>query len=77
MLTGFWRGHELADGIEYDLELGIVLLLQRRQLAGKIGKGGEHLPQSNEGPHDLDVDTDGRALCSTLESMATPCLVKA
>src|SRR5258708_33637248 len=53
------RGHELADGIEYDLELSVVSLLQRRELAGEIDVSGEHLPQAHEGAHDFHVDQDG------------------
>jgi hypothetical protein len=33
--------------------------------------------QLNERTLDLDIDVDGRSLRSTLESIATPCSVKA
>src|SRR5690348_184267 len=52
------RGHELADGLEYDFELSVVSLLQGGELAGEVGVRGEHLPQAHEGAHDFHVDQD-------------------
>jgi len=52
-------GHELADGIEYDLELSVVSFLQRGELACEIGVGCEHLPQAHESAHDFHIDQDG------------------
>src|SRR5438552_15173605 len=53
------RGHELADGLEYDLELSVVSLLQGGELAREVGVGREHLPQAHESTHDFHVDQDG------------------
>jgi len=53
------RGHKLADGLEYDLELSVISLLQGGELAREVGVGGEHLPQAHEGAHDFHVDQDG------------------
>ena len=49
-----WR-HESQDGIEDNFELPVVFFLQQFQFAGKFGVGGQHLPQSHEGAHDLDA----------------------
>jgi hypothetical protein len=36
LLGCFLWGHQLADGIEYDLELGIIFLLQGFKLMGQL-----------------------------------------
>jgi len=36
LLWYFLGGHQLADGIEYDLELGIIFLLQGFKLMGQL-----------------------------------------
>ena len=71
------RGHELADGIENRFELGIVFLLQVSQFASQLGVGQEHFPEPHERAHNGDVDLHARRLRKTLESIATPCSVKA
>src|SRR5262245_9787032 len=56
-------GHELTDSIEDDLELRIVPLLERNELAGQVGASSEDCAQPDECPHDLDADLNGsRAL---------------
>ena len=55
------RGHELANGIEHDLELRIVFPLQLVHAAGQIGVGRQEAALANEGAHNLDVHLD-RAL---------------
>src|SRR5882724_9505099 len=50
------RSHELANGIEYHLELCVVFLLQIAQFASEIGVGKEHLAQAHECAHDGDVN---------------------
>ena len=42
--TRFRRRHELANRIEYNTELAIVLLLQLLKLPGKICVGGQQDP---------------------------------
>lgn len=53
------RRHHLADGVENDLELAIVFLFHRLQLAGEVGMGGEHFTKTHKGAHDGDVHLDG------------------
>src|SRR3990170_828931 len=53
------RLHELADGVEDHLELCVVLLLKRFELAFQVGVGDGQCPHADEGAHDLDVDLDG------------------
>ena len=77
METEFARGlggrtDELADGIEDDAELAVVFVLHFPDLLGKVAVRIHQPPELNEGPHDGDVDLDG-----SLESIATPCSVKA
>src|SRR6266480_2610747 len=58
-LSPLWRlrrSHELANGIEYHLELCIVFFLQIAQFASEIGVGKEHLAQAHECAHDGDVN---------------------
>jgi len=44
---------------------------------GELVVRGEQPSHAHEGAHDLDVDGDGASLPRTVESMATPCSVKA
>jgi len=41
--------------IEHDAETGVIALLQRGELPRQILVRVQHLPQTHEGPHDLDV----------------------
>lgn len=52
-------GHELPQGVEDDLELRVVSLLQLVQPADQVLAGAHHPPQADEDPHDLDVDLHG------------------
>jgi len=69
--------HELPDCVEDHAELGVVLLLELIKLPSQLRVGCEELTEPYEGTYDLDVDRDRPRLRSTLESMATPCSVKA
>ena len=51
----FRRCHQLADGIEYDLELGIIFLLQFIEPSFQVRIGREHLSQPDKSSHDLDI----------------------
>lgn len=42
-----------------------------------MGMRDEHLAEADKSPHDGGVHLDGGSLFKTLESMATPCAVKA
>src|SRR5438477_12978815 len=48
--------HELADGVEHDAELSIVLLFEGGELFGQLSVRPKDLTQSHECAHDLDVD---------------------
>ena len=37
----FGRGHELPNGVEHNLELGVILFLKRRELAGQFSVRGK------------------------------------
>ena len=50
------RLHQCSDRVEDNLELLIVLILQRGELAREVSIRCEHLPELHEGPHDGDVD---------------------
>src|SRR4030088_1807820 len=41
-----WQKHQLADGVEDDLELGVIFVFQRRKLAGEFCVREEHLAQT-------------------------------
>ena len=51
-----WRKHQLADGVEDDLELGVIFVFQRRKLAGEFCVREEHLAQTDKCAHDGDVN---------------------
>src|SRR5262249_25601118 len=57
------RSHQLANRVEHDADLRVVLLLERLELALEVGVRLEQLPQPYERTHDLDVDLD-RALAA-------------
>jgi len=52
------RGHQLADGIKDSPELGIVFLFKRIEFSGQIFVRRENLPEPDEGPHNLNVDSN-------------------
>src|SRR5207244_10544979 len=54
-----WRKHQLADGIEDNLELGVVFVFERGQLARELRIRQEHLAQTHESTHDRDVHLRG------------------
>lgn len=73
------RFHQLPNRLENCGDLLVVSLdsfFKLGQLAGEFPVRGEHLAQLHKRPHDLNVQT-ARLLRNTLESMATPCSVKA
>ncbi len=47
--------HELADGLEDDFELRVVLGLQFSKLASQVSVAQEHFPEADERAHDGDV----------------------
>ena len=53
------RKRQLADGVEDDLELGVVFVFQRRKLPGEFRVGEEHLAQTDKCAHNRDVDLHG------------------
>jgi hypothetical protein len=71
------RCHKFTNGIEDYFELGIVLFLQGYEFSIQVCMRGKHPAQPDKSAHDLDVDLDRPGLLSTLESIATPCSVKA
>src|SRR5438876_9862361 len=72
-----WWKHQLADRVEDDLKLGVVFVFERGKLASKFRIREEHLAQAHKCAHDGDVACTARELRRTLESIATPCSVKA
>ena len=54
-----WRKHQLADGVEDDLKLGVVFVFERGKLAGKFRIREEHLAQAHKCAHDGDIDLYG------------------
>src|SRR5947208_7986449 len=54
-----WWKHQLADGFENDLKLGVVFVFERGKLAGKFRIREEHLAQAHKCAHDGDVDLHG------------------
>src|SRR5437660_7613857 len=63
-----WRKHQLADGVEDDLELGVIFVFQRRKLPGEFRVREEHLAQTDKCAHDGDVDS-----LFPSRSVASPC----
>ena len=56
---GLRRGHELANRLKHYLELSVIFLFQRIELASELGVRGKELPQSHTSPHNLDIDLHG------------------
>ena len=54
-----WRRHELADSIEYYFKLSVVFPFQGVELSREIGMSRKHLPQADEGPHNLNINSNG------------------
>ncbi len=74
------RLHELPDRSNDLDELFIVranTTFDFIQPAGDFGIGSQDFSDADEGPHDFDVTCTARSLRRTLESIATPCSVKA
>jgi len=69
--------HQFTNRVKDDLELPIVPLFQVRELSSQVVMGLQHLTESDEGSMISTLTRTARALCNTLESMATPCSVKA
>src|SRR5438552_2210699 len=73
-----WRKHQLADGVEDNLKLGVVFVFEGGQLASEIRVRKKQLAQAYKCTHDGDVDLHGAfAIEKTLDNMATPCSVNA
>ena len=53
------RKHEFADGVEDNLEVGVVSIFERGELAGEFRIREEHLAQTHKCAHDGDVDLHG------------------
>ena len=51
------RAHQLTNRIEYYFKLGIEFIFKRFEFSCQAGLGRKKLAQSNEGPHDLDIDS--------------------
>jgi hypothetical protein len=68
-------GNQPLDSIEDASELFVVAFFQRLYLPSEIAIGVHQAAQLHEGAHNGDIDFRGAR--STLESMATPCSVKA
>lgn len=51
--------HQFANRIEYDRELPVVLALERDDSSGESLRLHRTLPESDERPHDRDVDLNG------------------
>jgi hypothetical protein len=47
--------HQFSDRVENDFELGVILLLQRCELAGQFVIRRDQLSQAHECPHDFDI----------------------
>lgn len=56
---GRWlRGHNLSDGVEYDLELGVIFIFQSGESSCEFFVRRQHLAEANEGAHDFNIDLD-------------------
>src|SRR5438876_9737833 len=49
------RLHQSSNGVEYNLELSVVLLFQLGQLARELSMARQDLPHPNKRSHDLNV----------------------
>ena len=58
--AGFWRGrfHELADGVEDDMELAIVLPFQLIEASDKSLVRGDHFSKLNKRSHNGNIYLD-------------------
>jgi hypothetical protein len=73
------RFHQLADGFEDDLEFIVLLaepMFELFELAGQVFVGGQQFAQADARMMAM-LTWMARLLRRTLESMATPCSVKA
>ncbi len=52
-------GHEASNHIEDHPETRVVLLLECFELLGQLGIGGHYPTDSDERPHDANVDLNG------------------
>src|SRR5881394_2624460 len=74
------RSFECLQGLEHVLEylaMNADPPLEAVHPMAQLRRLVERPPRFHEGPHDEDVHCAARSLRSTLESMATPCSVKA
>src|SRR5438270_4698354 len=46
------RKHQFADGVEDDLELGVIFVFEVSEFTREIGIGEKHLAQANKRAHD-------------------------
>lgn len=60
-----WRLHQFADGIEDDLELRVIFVFQRGELAREICVRQKHLAQAHKCSHNGDVDLNGARTLKT------------
>jgi hypothetical protein len=72
-----WRKHQLADGVENDLKLGVVFVFERGKLrASSVFERSISRKRTSVRMMAMLTCT-ARELRSALESIATPCSVKA
>jgi hypothetical protein len=67
----------LPDYIENHFELRVVLLFEFLKLARQVFMHSQDFPQTHERPQIPMLTRTARLLRGTVESMATPCSVKA
>ena len=72
-----WCCHQLSNRVEDNFELFIVLAFQLVQPTRKFGVRREHLWHITNARMISMLTITARLLLNTLESMATPCSVKA
>ena len=65
-----------ADGVEYNLELPVVFLLQPLQLTGQLGIGANICRSRTNARTTWTLVSAARALFRTLASINAPCSVK-
>ena len=49
---------ERPDGVEDGRELLVIALFECVEATHKVGSSGDHVPDADEGAHDLDADLD-------------------
>ena len=74
---GLGRGHELADGIEDDLELAIVPGFQGIEAPREVLVGGEASRRLTKARTMYRLTSTARAVFKTEAAMSAPCSVKA